>query len=167
MVYMDNTFEKERNSEHMSCWTHFYIRSVGEYSSDKGYVSKKEDTFDPDELTELLGKKPRNVWAYGEHVEGSRDPNRCHMASGWFSERVYEPPVDRFDHFRAIIQMLIPHEKELIEFKRTHNVYYEIEMCIYEGSCSDIFLESDILAFCNRTGIEIRFNTALLTYEPE
>jgi hypothetical protein len=45
---MDNTFEKERNSENISCWTHFYIRSVGDYSSEKGYVSKKEDTFDPE-----------------------------------------------------------------------------------------------------------------------
>ncbi len=167
MVYMDNTFEKERNSENISCWTHFYIRSVGDYNSDKGYVSKKEDTFDPDELTELLGAKPRNVWRYGEHVEGSRDPNRCHLASGWFSERVYEPPVNRFDHFRNMMQILIPHEKELIEFKRTHNVYYEIEMCIYEGSCSDILLESDVLAFCSRTGIEIRFNTVLLTCDPK
>ena len=54
---MDNNCDKDRGSEHISCWTHFYISSVGEYSSDKGYVSKKEDTFDPDELTELLGIK--------------------------------------------------------------------------------------------------------------
>lgn len=160
---MDN----KRDSELISCWTHFYVESVGEYSSDQLYVSKKEDTFDPDELTELLGIKSKNAWKYGDHVEGSRDPDRCHLSSKWFSERVYEPPVDRFDHFDTIIQLLIPHEKELIEFKKTHNVYYEIEMCIYEGSCSDILLESYILAFCSRTGIEIRFNTVLLTYETE
>ena len=164
---MDNNRDKDRDSEHISCWTHFYIRSVGEYSSDKGYVSKKEDTFDPDELTELLGIKPRNAWKYGDHVELSSNPNRCHMNSGWFSERVYEPLVDRFDHFDTIIQNLISHEKELIEFKKTHNVYYEIEMCIYEGSCSDILLESYVLAFCSRVGIEIRFNTVLLACDPE
>ena len=75
---MDNNCDKDRDSEHISCWTHFYIRSVGEYSSDKGYVSKKEDTFDPDELTELLGIKPRNAWKYGDHVELSSNPNRTH-----------------------------------------------------------------------------------------
>ena len=37
----------------------------------------------------------------------------------------------------------------------------------HEGSCSDILLESDVLAFCSRAGIEIRFNTVLLTYDPE
>ena len=73
---MDNNCDKDRGSEHISCWTHFYISSVGEYSSDKGYVSKKEDTFDPDELTELLGIKPRNAWKYGDHIEVSSNPDR-------------------------------------------------------------------------------------------
>lgn len=136
---MDNNCDKDRGSEHISCWTHFYISSVGEYSSDKGYVSKKEDTFDPDELTELLGIKPRNAWKYGDHVEVSSNLDRCHMNSRWFSERVYEPPVDRFNHFYAIIQNLIPHEKELVEFKK-------ITTFTMKSKC--VYMKDRVLIYC-------------------
>ena len=136
---MDNNCDKDRGSEHISCWTHFYISSVGEYSSDKGFVSKKEDTFDPDELTELLGIKPRNAWKYGDHIEVSSNPDRRHLNSGWFSERVYEPPVDRFDHFHAIIQNLIPHEKELVEFKK-------ITTFTMKSKC--VYMKDRVLIYC-------------------
>ena len=41
-LYMDNNSDNDRGSEHISCWTHFYISSVGEYSSAKDMLAKKK-----------------------------------------------------------------------------------------------------------------------------
>lgn len=149
-----------------TCWSRFVVLSSGYYDEKQGYISNKEDSFDPEEITNILKTNPKFSCKYGEHIKDSKDTNRTYCFSAWFSKNVYDPPIDRDDHCNKIIQLLAPYEYELLEYKKTHKVFYEIEICIYESG-NDMLINSDIINFCHRLGIEIRINTVLLNYNPE
>jgi len=148
------------NDTKIRSWSCFSIISKGLYDDNGRYISKEEDAFDPNEITKILNIKPQSIRIYGARREGVDNPDSVYCSSAWFSEKVTDPPIDRDSHCYCIVQWLIPHENELIEYKKTHNVYYEIEICIYESG-NDILIDSEIISFCNRVGIEIRFNTLL------
>lgn len=150
-------------NEQIKSWACFSVISYGEYDDNGRYISKEEDAFDPDEITHLLNTTPKYTRRYGERRSNSYDANNLYKSSKWSSDEITDPPTDRNDLCYGIIQWLMPYEEQLISFKKTHNVFYEIEICIYISG-NDILIDSDMISFCSRTGIEIRFNTLLTTY---
>lgn len=155
---MGNNTDNQINS-----WACFSVISYGGYDDNGRYISKETDAFDPDEITHLLNTPPKYTRRYGEHRSNSNDTNSIYKSSKWSSNEITDPPVNRNDLCYCIIQWLMPYEEELISFKKKHNVFYEIEICIYVSG-NDILINSDIVSFCDRVGIEIRFNTLLTEY---
>ena len=144
-------------------WSRFTVKSRGRFDEKKGYISKRIDTFDPTEITQLLKTEPEHVCVYGNHKEGISNPESVYMFSGWFSQKIKEPPIDRGEHCHSIIRMLAPYEKELIEYKQEHGVNYEITFVVYDGDGTDIIIDSEVIDFCSKLSIEIRFETFLMS----
>lgn len=145
-----------------SCWSRFEVKSIGYYDEKKGYISNEADTFDPDELTKLIHLQPIHTCKYGMHKDGVKNPRSCYTFSGWYSQEVAEPSIDRFYHCSTLVQMLYPHKDVLLSFKQKRRVVYEIVINVYQGSSSDILLDASTIAFCNDLGIGVRIVTFLL-----
>ncbi len=154
--------ENNNNTYDIKFWSRFVVKSYGVYDEEKGYVSNKNDVFDPSEISDMLNITPEHICVYGERKEGISNPQSVYLFSGWFSPKIKEPPIERGDHANAIIKMLSPYEKELRAFKKRNNVLYEINFTIYDGYGDDIIIDNDTIAFCSRLSIEIRFTTFLM-----
>lgn len=145
-----------------SCWSRFEVKSIGYYDEKKGYISNEEDAFDPDELTRLIHIQPGHTCKYGMHKDGIKNPHSCYLFSGWYSNEVDEPSIDRFFHCSTLVDLLYPYKDVLLAFRRNRRVVYEIVINVYQGSSSDIYLDASTIAFCNDLGIGIRIVTFLL-----
>jgi hypothetical protein len=150
----------ENKKQRIKSWSCFSVISCGFYDDKGRFISNETDIFNPDDITNMLHTKPKYVRRYGEPRIESKKTNSIYKSSAWYSYEITDPPVDRNDQCYNILKWLTPYEKELIDFKKNHNVFYEIEICIYEAG-NDILIDSEIISFCNRIGIELRINTLL------
>lgn len=144
----------------IECWACFSVVSYGEYDDTDRYVSQESDIFDPDEITHLLNVEPKYKRRYGEQRRGSNDTSDVYKSSKWTGFELSDPPIDRNEIGKCVVQRLMPYENVLIDYKKRNNVFYEIEICIFSPG-KDIIIDSEMISFCNRAGVKIRFNTLL------
>lgn len=147
------------------CWARFIVRSTNAICQGESDILANQ-MFDPDEVSRMLHTKPMWTCRCGDSKGFASNPDSVYDFTAWFSKNVTEPPYNRQDLCRIIVQRLKPYANELIDFRNKYNASYEILLSIYTSG-SDVVLDLDTIAFFNSVGITITINTCLLDYKPE
>lgn len=148
-----------------TCWARFIVESGTNQETSESEDSEVE-FFEPNDVTKILHTKPRWICRRGEAKPYASNPDDVYDFTAWHSQDVTEPPHDRSELCRIIVQRLKPYSNELIKYRNRYNVSYELLISVYESG-SDITFDLDTISFCNHVGIKISINTCLLGYAPE
>lgn len=149
--------------EQTSCYAFFLIRSAGELDFYKGFIPEENSTFDPDEITDILGIKPFEIIRYGTLRPNGK--SRFNFSS-WYGCKQIEPEINRFDQCDKIVEELKPHISELKKIKEKYNVSFSIQIfpCSKDKDGGEVIgFSHDIIEFCYLTDTEIVVDMALFS----
>lgn len=115
------------------------------------------DDFEPDIITEKLKVVPSKVWRQGEKIN-QRDKVREY--SNWGLSTEYEESYDINEQINKVLIVFKNKKQELLQLKDLFHLDYKIEIVINVESNETpaIYLEKEIIQFCNDVGAIIDFD---------
>lgn len=115
------------------------------------------DDFDPQMITEKLQIHPTQSWRKGEKT-GHRDSERTFSDWGWSTG--YEESYDVDDQIKKVLDIFCCKKSELIDLNKDAQLEYKIELAINIMSNEEpaIYLEKEIISFCNELDISLDFD---------
>ena len=137
-----------------TCYSYFSICSAGEVVDGIGLVACENGTFQPDEITDMLGIQPFAAWASGTPRKNGRS---IYTFSNWQACKQTEPAMDAEEQCRNIVRELRPRLSQLQDIKRKFNVDFTLMIVpqIYNEENPILGFDREIIEFCYLTGTEI------------
>jgi len=116
-----------------------------------------ENTFNPDEITELLGIKPTTSYVQKNKIDENCMPIQ---ETSWNLIIDYEESYDIEFQLNKIMEILIPKKETLIEIQKKYSPYMEfmIVINVEKGEWPAMYLQKDFIKFVADIGGEIQFD---------
>ena len=110
--------------------------------------------FDPEEVTALLGIRPRTAWC----TRDRRRDGTCYPFSNWETEHcsAYDVEIDR--QMQQTLALLRGKEELLSRFRQTHEVMMTLEVVptVYPSESSPCLAPGlEVMHFCVATGTQL------------
>lgn len=118
--------------------------------------------FVPEVVSKKLQIVPSKTTVKGEQINKS---GKKRDFSSWIYCTEYCETYDINDQLTKIITLLRPKEKHLLELKESYNLDYMIEVVINIESqvTPAIYLEKEVISFCNSLDIMIDFDLYIMS----
>jgi len=119
------------------------------------------DEFEPETITEKLQLMPSKTWRKGDKI---RQGERLRDYSSWGLCTEYEETYSVNDQINKILEIFKPKMGELLYLKESLKLDYKIEVVINieSNETPAIYLDKDIIQFCNSADVSLDFDLYIL-----